>query len=69
MTDLPVRVISITHVPLVGSDLKITRWTRVTILVGDFGPFTKDFAQGQDTPDDINAWKLQQQQAIHTITI
>jgi hypothetical protein len=53
----------------VGSDLKITRWTRVTILVGDFGPFTKDFAQGQDTPDDINAWKLQQQQAIHTITI
>lgn len=68
MPELQVRVISITHVPLAGNDLKISYWTRVSILVGSFGPFTKDFPQGQDSPDEVNAWKLQQQQAVHNIS-
>jgi hypothetical protein len=37
--------------------------TRVTIYIGDNGPFTKDFGPGQDQPataDAINIWKQQQ---------
>lgn len=41
---------------------KTVQITRVTIFVGNQGPFTQDFGPGQDYPDTIEAiqqWKQQ----------
>lgn len=47
---------------------KITSSTRVTIKVGDFGPFTKDFPAGQDSPETIQAWKVDQARQVAVVT-
>jgi hypothetical protein len=67
MNAYEVRVISVKHVPAVGQDLQLRNTTRVTIMVGSHGPFTKDFDGGEDTPEFINAWKTQQQNAVRAI--
>jgi hypothetical protein len=67
MVDTNVTVVGISHVPVVDSNLRLRQVTRVTIMVGSFGPFTQDFAPGQDSVDAINAWKLSKAQEIHNI--
>jgi hypothetical protein len=67
MADFTVTVQNVQHVPAMGSDLRLRQITRVSILVGSYGPFTKDFPPGQDSPDQINAWKLIKQQEIQAI--
>jgi hypothetical protein len=68
MEDYTVRVISIKQVPVVGADLRFKNHTRVSIMVGDHGAFTKDFAPGADSPEAINAWKQEQANAVRAIT-
>lgn len=67
MSNLEVKVVGISHVPVVDSNLRLRQVTRVTIVVGDYGPFTQDFAPGADSVDAINAWKLSKAQDIHNI--
>jgi hypothetical protein len=67
MEGMEVRVISVQHVPSVDSLLRIRQITRVTITVGGYGPFTKDFVPPDDTVDNINAWKLSKAQDVHNI--
>jgi hypothetical protein len=57
MTDLTVIMLDNKHVPRIGRDNQFHNTRVVSIKVGDFGPFTAEFAEGQDTPDHINAWK------------
>jgi len=41
--------------------------TRVTIMVGSNGPFSRDFDGPEDNPEFINAWKQQKQNEIRSI--
>lgn len=67
MEDYRISGVRITEVPIVGNDLRITRVTRVSMLVGTHGPFTKDFYPPENTADNINAWKLQTQQYVQSL--
>jgi len=67
MENYAVRVINIKQVPVVGTDLRFKTVTRVSIMVGDHGAFSKDFPAGEDTPETINAWKQQQANAVRAI--
>ena len=67
MADYTIQVTGFTHVPIIGNDMRIVRATRVSILVGAFGPFTRDFMPPDDTTEHINAWKMQQQQAVQAV--
>jgi exosome complex RNA-binding protein Rrp4 len=67
MSGNDVRVVSIKHVPAVGNDLQLLNVTRVTIMVGSNGPFSRDFEGAEDTPEFINAWKQQKQNEIRSI--
>lgn len=64
MQDTTITLVGFTHVPIIGNDMRIIRATRVSILVGSFGPFTHDFTPPNDTQEDINAWKMQM---AHTV--
>jgi hypothetical protein len=68
MAELEVKVQNVQHVPAVDSNLRLRQVTRVTITVGGYGPFTKDFPPGEDSVDAINAWKLSKAQDVHNIT-
>lgn len=65
--DYKVRVTNVSEVPIIGQDNRVIRATHVTIMVGNHGPFSKDFYPPDNTPDAINAWKIQQQQHIQSI--
>lgn len=65
--DYRVNVVNVSEIPLIGSDGRVVRATHVTILVGKHGPFSKDFYPPDNTPEAINAWKVQQQQHIQSI--
>lgn len=67
MPNNDVTVISIKQTPAVGADLKIRNVTRVSIMVGEHGTFTKDFPAGQDSPEIINAWKQQKKNEVNAI--
>ncbi len=58
----------IAHVPMASATGGLVNVTRVTIKVGSYGPFSKDFAAGQDSTEIINAWKLQQVQQVKLLT-
>lgn len=66
--DYTVKVLSVSEIPLIDSSLRTIRAKHVTIMVGKHGPFSKDFSPPKDTLDDINAWKLQQQQYVQAVT-
>lgn len=68
MDDYTVKVVGFKEVPRVGSNLKVTNVTRVSITVGDHGPFTKDFEPGNDSPEVVNAWKQEQANKVRAIT-
>lgn len=69
MTDYTVTVLDYKHYPVAdGITGNITSSTRVTIKVGNFGPFTKDFPAGQDSPEIIQAWKADQQRQVQVVT-
>lgn len=65
--DYTVRVISVKEVPAVGADLQFHTVTRVVIMVGSHGTFTKDFPAPGNTPEIINAWKAQKQHEVQAI--
>jgi hypothetical protein len=68
MNDYIISGVRVTEVPVVGADLRIVRVTRVSMLVGTHGPFSKDFYPPHNTQDDINAWKIQQQQYVQSVS-
>lgn len=54
--------VRVRQVPIFTSGGKSVMITRVSINVGEHGPFVQDFGQGTgyaDTPEAINAWKQQ----------
>lgn len=65
--DYTVRVTNVSEVPIIGQDNRTIRATHVTIMVGRHGPFSKDFYPPDNTPEAINAWKIQQRQHIESI--
>lgn len=67
MDKFAITLISFLHIPQIGINNAIKNVTRVTILVGGYGPFSKDFPQGEDSIENINAWKMQQQQQVKMV--
>jgi len=67
MDSFAVHVDKIAHVPSVDNNLRMVNVTRVTIHVGEHGPFTKDFPEGQDGPETINAWKNQKALEVQSV--
>lgn len=67
MPDLTVKLVALNHVLSVGTDLRYMRVTRVSITVGQYGPFTKDFPEGQDSLEQIQQWKRDQLMAVQAL--
>lgn len=67
MDDFTIKLLSLQHVPVVGINNQWAHITRVSIMVGPYGPFTKDFAAGADSPEAVNAWKQTQAQNVRVI--
>jgi hypothetical protein len=67
MTNYDVRVLSVKDVPKAGDLGRFATVTRVVIMVGDHGTFTKDFPLGENTPEIINAWKQQKANEVRAI--
>lgn len=68
MTDYTIRVLGFEHIPQTDQFNRINSVTRVRIMVGNYGPFTKDFAKGEDGVDAIQAWKQQMVSQVQSIT-
>lgn len=61
-SDLTIKSINVRQVPMFDSQGNARTVTRVTMYVGQHGPFTAEFGQGtgrEDTPAAINAWKAE----------
>ena len=56
------------HVPFATSGGAIGQRTRLTIMIGEYGPFSRDFEPGEDSTEALNAWIQQQVQNVRTIT-
>lgn len=67
VTDFTVQIVNHTtgDVFVLGGGTK--KQTKVTFYVGAFGPFTKTFDVGKDSPQEIQAVIAQQVQAVRAI--
>jgi hypothetical protein len=65
--DFTVRLRSLTTATAVDVQGKFYTVKRVAIMVGPYGPITKDFKPGEDTPELINQWKVEQQAQVRAI--
>jgi topoisomerase IA-like protein len=67
MADTTITVDSFKHntsATRVGTFIKTVR---LSIHVGDYGPFTKDFADDQNLTANIATWKAQMQAQVQTV--
>lgn len=62
--DYTVRLRSITTVNVLDARGNFVQVRRLSIMVGPYGPFSKDFLLGQDSPEAVDAWKLAEQAAV-----
>lgn len=68
MSNYTVEVSAVKDVPVADRQGKFATVTRVTIMVGEHGPFTKDFPEGANSPEVINAWKQVKANEVRAIT-
>lgn len=52
------------HVSQFNASGQVVRSTRVTIMVGQLGPFSHDFPVGEDSPPQIQTWIQNQKAAV-----
>jgi hypothetical protein len=64
MDNFKVTIVGDQHVSYFNPQGQVVRMTRVTIMVGPFGPFTHDFVPGQDSPAEIQTWIQNQKAAV-----
>lgn len=55
------------HIAVPGNNGQLVKVTRVSVMIGSLGPFTADFAFGQDTPTQIKSWIMQQQENVRQL--
>lgn len=63
-----VTVVLSAEVPIVGTDNRLHNVHRVTIMVGHFGPYSRDFSGADDNPNTIRAWMSQKQSEVQSLT-
>lgn len=61
------QVISVKQTTSLNSANRFVPVTRVVIMVGEHGPFTKDFPKDGDSPEVINAWKAERVNYVNSI--
>jgi hypothetical protein len=65
--DTSIHDVKITQVPIFNQTGRATATTRVTFWIGQHGPFTQDFAQGQDSALQIQQGMEEKQRDIQAL--
>ena len=61
-----IMILNYAEVPSVGARGNLENVLRVTIKVGDYGPFTQDFPKGTSA-EVVNQWKAQKQAEVQAV--